>query len=187
MKIFRTHVLVCAGAQCISAGTTSFKDALKLEISKAGLQDEIQLVETGCMGACEMGPMMVVYPEGILYVKLKPQDAEPIVREHFLKGRPVKNLMWRGKGGEFPTVADIPFFARQTKIVLRNCGNINPESIEEYIAGDGYLALGKALSEMKPQQVVEEIKAAGLRGRGGAGFPTGIKWNYVAIQKPQDK
>ncbi|OQA92323.1 MAG: NADP-reducing hydrogenase subunit HndC [Elusimicrobia bacterium ADurb.Bin231] len=187
MKIFRTHALVCSGAQCLSAGGNNFKDALSAEINSAGLQDEVQIVETGCMGSCEMGPMMVVYPEGTVYIKLVPSDAAEIVKEHFLKGRPVKRLMWNASGKEFPTLSEIPFFAKQTKLVLRNCGIINPENIEEYIANDGYLALGKVLTSMKPQEVVDEIKKSGLRGRGGAGFLTGLKWGYVASQQSGDK
>lgn len=187
MKIFRIHALICAGGQCISAGGDSFENALKTEINKAGLQDEIQVVETGCMGSCEMGPMMVLYPEGIVYVRLKPEDAALIVSEHLLKGRPVEKLMWKKEEGGFPTLEQVPFFAHQTKIVLRNCGMIDPENIEEYIARDGYMGLGKALALDKPELVIDEIKESGLRGRGGAGFPTGRKWALAYDQDSEEK
>jgi NADH:ubiquinone oxidoreductase subunit F (NADH-binding)/(2Fe-2S) ferredoxin len=187
MKIYRIHALICAGGQCITAGGDSFEEALKHAIKEKGLEDEIQVVETGCMGACEKGPMMVVYPEGVLYVHLKPSDAQEIVSEHFLKGRPIQRLMWKEADGNFPTLDQVPFFAHQTKIVLRNCGMIDSESIEEYIARDGYAALAKVLSSMKPNQVVEEIKKSGLRGRGGAGFPTGLKWEFTARENSEMK
>ncbi len=187
MKIYRIHALICAGGQCITSGGDSFGEALKHAIKKMGLEDEIQVVETGCMGACEKGPMMVVYPEGILYTLLKPEDALEIVEEHFLKGRPIKRLMWTEADGNFPTLDEVPFFAHQTKIVLRNCGMIDSESIEEYIARDGYNALAKALTNMKPFEVVEEIKKSGLRGRGGAGFPTGLKWEFAYNEKADEK
>lgn len=182
MKIYRIHALICAGGQCISAGGDSFENALKQELQAAGLTEEIQVVETGCMGSCEMGPMMVIYPEGIVYVRLKPEDAKIITQEHFLKGRPVTNLMWKKEEGGFPRLEEVPFFARQTKLVLRNCGLINPENIEEYIARDGYQGLAKALSDNDPKLVIEEIKKSGLRGRGGAGFPTGRKWETAYDQ-----
>lgn len=187
MKIYRIHALICAGGQCITAGGDSFEEALKHAIKEKGLEDEIQVVETGCMGACEKGPMMVVYPEGVLYIHLKTSDAEEIVNEHFLKGRPIQRLMWKEADGNFPTLDQVPFFTHQTKIVLRNCGLIDSESIEEYIAQDGYSALAKALSSMTPAEVVDEIKKSGLRGRGGAGFPTGIKWELAYKQDDPEK
>lgn len=187
MKIYRIHALICAGGQCITAGGDSFEEALKHAIKEKGLEDEIQVVETGCMGACEKGPMMVVYPEGVLYIHLKASDAEEIVNEHFLKGRPIQRLMWKEADGNFPTLDQVPFFTHQTKIVLRNCGLIDSESIEEYIAQDGYSALAKALSSMTPAEVVDEIKKSGLRGRGGAGFPTGIKWELAYKQDDPEK
>ena len=180
MKIYRLHVLMCGGTQCVSAGGESFESVLKDELKKHNLTDEVQIVRSGCMGACDRGPLMLVYPEGILYQRLKPSDAKEIVAEHFLKGRKVKRLMWTEDGHPYPTMNEVPFFARQTKIVLRNCGLINAESIDEYIAADGYAALGKAITEMKPADVVAEVKASGVRGRGGAGFPTGLKWELGA-------
>ena len=172
----RLEVLVCSGTACLSSGSEAVKRALLEAISAHGIADEVRIVETGCMGPCELGPVMLVYPEGTFYVKVKPEDAEEIVVEHFLKGRPVQRLLW-AEGA--PAPREIPFFARQKKVVLANCGIIDPEEIEEYIAAGGYEALGKALAEMSPDEVIEEIKRSGLRGRGGAGFPTGVKWELV--------
>ncbi len=187
MKIYRIHALLCAGTQCISAGGESFESALKDELKKQGLAEEVQVVNTGCMGACDRGPLLVVYPEGVLYQKLRPEDAKTIVAEHFLKGRKVERLLWKQDETTVALMKKIPFFARQTKVVLRNCGAINADSLEEYIAADGYAALGKALAGMTPAAVVEEMKASGLRGRGGAGFPTGIKWEAAAKQNNDTK
>lgn len=187
MKIFRIHALICAGAQCLAAGGNGFEDALKDELKKHNLEEEISIVETGCMGACQLGPLLVVYPEGVMYTKVQPKDAKEIVEEHFLKGRPVRRLMWKGEKAEVPTLAEVPFFAKQTKIVLRNCGNINPEDINEYIAQDGYEGISKAVFEMTPQEVVQVMKDSGLRGRGGAGFPTGMKWEFSQKQQSDQK
>ncbi len=180
MKIYRMHALICAGAQCLAAGGNGFEDALKDELKKYGLEDEINVVKTGCMGSCQLGPLMTVYPDGIVYTGLSPQDAKEIVEQHFLNNKPVERLMWKTNGVPLPTLKDIPFFTKQTKIVLRNCGLINPENIEEYIARDGYEAIAKAITEMTPQEVINVVKESGLRGRGGAGFPTGLKWEFAA-------
>jgi NADH:ubiquinone oxidoreductase, NADH-binding (51 kD) subunit len=187
MKIYRIHALICAGAQCLAAGGNGFEDALKEELKKHDLTEEVNIVETGCMGSCQLGPLMVVYPEGIIYTKVKPEDAAEIVEEHFLKGRPVKRLLWKQEEKQFPTLNEVPFFAKQTKIVLRNCGLINPEDINEYIAQGGYEALAKALTEMTPEDVIKVIKDSGLRGRGGAGFPTGQKWEFAYKQQSDTK
>ncbi|MCK5849135.1 MAG: NAD(P)H-dependent oxidoreductase subunit E, partial [Caldisericia bacterium] len=187
MKIYRIHALICAGGQCISAGGNDFEAELKQEIKKLGLEEEVQIVETGCMGACEMGPMMVVYPKGTLYTHLKPSDAKEIVEEHFLKGRPVSRLMWKKEEGQFPTLEEVPFFSLQTKIVLRNCGMIDPENINEYIARDGYIGLANALENMSPKDVIQEVIDSELRGRGGAGFPTGLKWKYTSEAENEQK
>ena len=189
MYNLRAHVLLCYGGACISSNAGSVKEAMEKAIAKAGLQNEIDVVTTGCMGTCELGPIMVIYPEGVFYQKVKPEDAEEIVQEHLLKGRVVKRLFYKKPKTEemVEMFNDIDFFKLQKKIALRNCGIINPLEIEEYIAADGYMALGKVLTEMTPQQVVEEIKKSGLRGRGGAGFPAGLKWQFTAASPGKQK
>ncbi|MDQ7794350.1 MAG: NADH-ubiquinone oxidoreductase-F iron-sulfur binding region domain-containing protein [bacterium] len=180
--VHRAHVLVCAGAGCISSGCRAVQEALVTAIGEHGLAEEVQVVETGCMGPCDLGPVVVVYPEGVFYQKLRPEDAISIVDEHLLKGRIVDRLVHRLPGTleSLPTFDEIPFFSRQTRVALRNTGLIDPERIEEYIARDGYAALGKVLSSMSPEEVVAAVKASGLRGRGGAGFATGLKWEFTA-------
>ncbi len=182
MQLERAHVLVCAGAGCISSGCRAVQEALLADLAKHGLENEVRVVETGCMGPCDLGPMVVVYPEGVFYQKLKADDARTIVEEHLLKGRVVEKLVHRSPSTReaVPTFEDIPFFSRQTRIALRNRGRINPERIEEYVSRDGYAALAKVLSKMRPEEVVAAVKASGLRGRGGAGFPTGLKWEFTA-------
>ena len=189
MYNFRTHILLCYGGACISSGADRVKEAMEEEITKAELQNEVEIVTTGCMGTCELGPIMVVYPEGVFYQKVKPEDAKEIVQEHLLKGRVVKRLFYKKPKTEemVEVFNNIDFFKLQRKIALRNCGIINPLNIEEYIAADGYMAIGKVLTEMTPQQVVEEVKKSGLRGRGGAGFPTGLKWQFTAAAKGDRK
>ncbi|MGC8818516.1 MAG: NAD(P)H-dependent oxidoreductase subunit E, partial [Athalassotoga sp.] len=169
----KAHTIhICAGGGCISAGEISVKEALENEIKNHNVQDKVDIVETGCFGSCSLGPLMVIYPEGVFYQKLKPSDAKEIVEEHLLKGRVVQRLLYKGPSGEIKPRAteEIPFFTRQVRIATRNLGVIDPASIDEYIAKDGYFALRKALS-MTPEMVIEEIKKSGLRGRGGAGFP----------------
>ncbi len=185
----RKHTIyVCAGGGCISAGEISVKQALEAEIEKHELKGEVEIVETGCMSSCSLGPLMVIYPEGVFYQKLKSSDAKEIVEEHLLKGRVVQRLLYKGPSGEIKPRAteEIPFFTRQVKIATRNLGVIDPSSIEEYIARDGYFALKKALS-MTPETVIEEVKKSGLRGRGGAGFPTGLKWELTRKSKSDEK
>lgn len=180
-KIYKYNVLLCAGASCISSGGYSFRDKLAEELKKHKLENDVNIVETGCVGTCELGPVAIIYPESIFYKKLKAEDAAEIVEEHFIKGRPVQRLLFKDPAAEkiIEKIEEMPFFKKQVKIVLRNTGLINPESLEEYIGKDGYRALAKALTEMKPEEIIEEIKASGLRGRGGAGFPTGVKWEMV--------
>jgi NADP-reducing hydrogenase subunit HndC len=189
MHTFRSHVLVCAGAGCVSSHSLAVAEALESAISDGGLAEEIKVVRTGCMGSCDLGPVAVIYPEGVFYQKLTVDDVGVIVEEHLLKGRPVERLMYVPPEDVEPALSmdKIPFFALQQKIVLRNCGEIDPGNIEEYIARDGYDALAKALTEMTPEQVIDEVKKSGLRGRGGGGFPTGMKWEFTAKAQGDQK
>jgi NADH-quinone oxidoreductase subunit F len=182
MKVFRSHLLICGGTGCQSSGSLAVKKALLQELDKRGLVSEIKVVETGCNGFCALGPIMVVYPEGIIYVLIKATDIPDLVEEHLVKGRVLERLLYREPVTDkaIPTMQDIPFFAHQELRVLRNRGLIDPEKMEEYIARDGYAGMAKALTEMKPEQIVKEILDSGLRGRGGAGFPTGLKWQFAA-------
>jgi len=177
-KVFRSHMLMCAGTACVSQGCLKIMERLRQELKNRGLDEEVKVVITGCNGFCAEGPIMVVYPEGIFYGKLKPEDVSLIVEEHILKGRPVPKLFYKEpvKKVGIPLLKDIPFFGLQVLRVLRNRGLIDPEDITEYIAKDGYVALHKAFTQMTPEQVIAEVKESGLRGRGGAGFPTGEKW-----------
>ena len=186
MDKYRSHILVCAGGGCVSSGCKAVRDVLLTETARHGLDREMKIIETGCIGACDQGPIIVVYPEGIAYKKLKPEDVPLIVEEHLLKGRPVKKLMM-GEAEKITNFKDINFFGFQMKNVLRNCGVIDPMSLEEYIARDGYQALGKVLSESSSEQVILEVKASGLRGRGGGGFPTGTKWQFAANSESETK
>ena len=185
---YRSHVLICTGTGCVSSGASKIQTVLAEELEKHNLQDEIKVVETGCHGFCEKGPIMIVYPEGVFYCRIKPEDIGQIVEEHLLKGRIVDRLLYQELHTEasIPTYREIDFYKKQHRIVLANCGRIDPESIEEYIAVGGYEACGRALTEMTPEEVIAEVKSAGLRGRGGAGFPTGLKWEFTR-QTSSDK
>ncbi|MBI5665235.1 MAG: NADH-quinone oxidoreductase subunit NuoF [Nitrospirae bacterium] len=182
MEKYRANLLMCAGTGCVASGTPKVRDALKAELEKRGLADEIKIVLTGCNGFCAEGPVMLVYPEEIFYQKLTVEDIPKLVEEHFLKGRPYEKLMFKDveKKHAIPLMNDIPFFKHQVLRVLRNKGMIDPDSLDEYIARDGYLAAAKALKEMTPQDIIKTIKDSGLRGRGGAGFPTGLKWEFAS-------
>ena len=180
----RSTVLVCGGTGCSSSGSAKIRERMVEEIGKAGLAEEVKVVETGCFGLCALGPVMIVYPEGTFYSRVTVDDVPEIVSEHLLKGRIVTRLAYDEtvRGDEILSLNDTSFYKKQHRVALRNCGVINPENIDEYIATDGYQAVGKVLTEMTPQQVIDTIKASGLRGRGGAGFPTGNKWQFAANQ-----
>ncbi|WP_035268559.1 NADH-quinone oxidoreductase subunit NuoF [Desulfitibacter alkalitolerans] len=182
MQLFRAHVLVCSGTGCHSFGSKSIMEAFKEELDKRGLGREVKVVETGCSGLCALGPNVIVYPEAVLYCTVKPEDVPELVEEHFVKGRILKRLTYQEVSAQVmqPDFGSIDFFKRQKRIALRNCGVIDPESIKEYIARDGYFGLAEAVTRMEPSQVLEEIKKSGLRGRGGGGFPTGLKWEFAA-------
>ncbi|MFH2066568.1 MAG: NADH-quinone oxidoreductase subunit NuoF [Pseudomonadota bacterium] len=183
----RTQLMLCGGTGCHSTGSSVFKETLQQALENENLSREIRIVETGCNGFCAVGPVMLVQPEGIFYQKLRPEDVPELIREHFLKGRPVKRLFYTEPASKesIPDMNSIPFFAHQQFRVMRNKGLIDPEVIDEYIARDGYFGLAKALQDMTPRQIIEEIKVSGLRGRGGAGFPTGLKWDF-AHKSPGD-
>jgi len=180
MSLKRIDLLICCGSGCVSAGSLKIKEKFHEVLDQKGLTSEINIIETGCMGPCDYGPVMVIYPEGIFYKKVTVEDVEEIVTEHFEKGRPVKRLMLQDMDEKtIPAQKDVPFYQKQIKVALENCGYIDPESLDEYIATGGYEALGTVLTTMKPLDVIEIIKNSGLRGRGGGGFPTHIKWKMV--------
>ncbi|WP_271629689.1 NADH-quinone oxidoreductase subunit NuoF [Caldicellulosiruptor sp. DIB 104C] len=182
MPLYRAHVLVCGGTGCTSGGSDKIYDAFLKEIENFNLKDEVQVIRTGCFGLCAEGPIVIVYPEGAFYSKVADSDVKEIVEEHLLKGRIVKRLLYKEslEEGQIRSLNEVKFYKKQMRIALRNCGVINPENIEEYIAYDGYKALAKVLTEMTPEQVIEWVKRSGLRGRGGGGFPTGLKWEFAA-------
>ena len=172
--MYRTDVLVCGGTGCTSSNSEKIIEKLQEEIARHGLEDEVNVVRTGCFGLCALGPIMIVYPEGSFYSMVQVEDIPEIVEEHLLKGKAVKRLLYKetvSEDGSIRSLSETPFYAKQRRIALRNCGVINPEDISEYIAVDGYTALAKVLKEMTPQEVIGVMKASGLRGRGGAGFP----------------
>lgn len=182
MPLYRSHVLVCGGTGCTSGGSDKIYDAFIKEIEEQNLKDEVQVIRTGCFGLCAEGPIVIVYPEGAFYSKVADSDVKEIVEEHLLKGRIVKRLLYKEsiEEGQIKSLNEVKFYKKQMRIALRNCGVINPENIEEYIAYDGYKALAKVLTEMTPEQVIDWVKRSGLRGRGGGGFPTGLKWEFAA-------
>ena len=187
--MYRSHVLVCGGTGCTSSNSLAIIDALESEIAKKGLQEEVKVVRTGCFGLCALGPIMIVYPEGSFYSQVKVEDVPEIVEEHLLKGRLVKRLLY----DETVTMDDVKslqetdFYKKQHRVALRNCGVIDPENIDEYIAFDGYMALAKCLKELTPAEVIQIVKDSGLRGRGGGGFPTGLKWSFTAANEAYQK
>ncbi|SDF20375.1 NADH-quinone oxidoreductase subunit NuoF [Sporolituus thermophilus] len=189
MEHIRAHVLICAGTGCVSSGSKKVEAALRAELARTGLDKEVKVVETGCHGFCEMGPVVIVYPEGVFYCRVQESDVPELVESHLYKGRIVERLLYREPVSheKIPHYSEIGFYKKQMRLVLANCGHINPESIEEYIAVGGYDALAKALTEMTPEQVVAEVKKSGLRGRGGGGFPTGLKWEFTRNAKGDKK
>jgi len=190
MEIFRSHVLVCSGTGCTSSQAPKVMENFESLIVTHNLDKEVKIVKTGCFGLCAEGPVVVVYPEGVMYFRVSPEDVEEIVSEHLEKGRFVKRLMLSQAEKDAQRTDNVEatnFFKKQYRIALRNCGVINPELVEEYISQDGYQALGKVLTKMTPEEVINEIKISQLRGRGGGGFPTGIKWEFAAKQKSEQK
>ena len=183
MSLIRSHILVCTGTGCTSSESPKIIAEFEKQLAAQGMDKEAQVVRTGCFGLCALGPIVTIYPEGACYTHVTVDDVEEIVSEHIVKGRIVKRLLNRNEGGDGPatSLAETRFYKHQHRIALRNCGVINPESIDEYIGVDGYAALGKILTEhIPPQQVIDTVLASGLRGRGGAGFPTGKKWQFTA-------
>ncbi len=182
--MIRSHVLICGGTGCTSSNSLKIQEAMNNEIVAAGLENEVKVVLTGCFGLCALGPVMIVYPEGTFYSCVTVDDVPEIVQEHLLKGRPVERLVYHEGGTQDTThatsLSETTFYKKQKRVALRNCGVINPENIDEYIAMDGYQALGKVLTEMTPDDVIQMILDSGLRGRGGGGFPTGLKWKFAS-------
>ena len=179
--MYRSHVLICNGTGCTSSGSAAIEKALVSEIEKNGLKEEVQVVKTGCFGLCALGPIMIVYPEGTFYSMVKVEDIPEIVEEHLLKGRIVTRLVYQETVTDngIKSLQDTAFYKKQHRVALRNCGVINPENIDEYIGEGGYQALAKVLTEMTPDDVIQTILDSGLRGRGGGGFPTGMKWKLA--------
>ena len=183
--MIRSHVLICGGTGCTSSNSPAIRKKMEESLTAHGLAEEIKVVQTGCFALCALGPIMIVYPEGVFYSRVTVDDVEEIVENHLLKGRVVDRLVYNEPAAgntkhEVSSLADTGFYKTQLRVALRNCGVINPENIDEYIGVDGYQALGKVLTEMTPQEVINLMKASGLRGRGGAGFPTGLKWEFAA-------
>ena len=189
MEFYRSHVLVCGGTGCTSSGSLAIIDKFHEELNKQGLDKEVQVVRTGCFGLCEAGPIIIVYPEGAFYSRVKVDDVAEIVEEHLLKGRIVERLLHKEEKTDevVTTLNETEFYKKQNRVALRNCGVIDPEKIDEYIALDGYRALGKCLTEYTPEQVIDIIAKSGLRGRGGGGFPTATKWKFGAAAKNDQK
>ncbi len=190
MNLVRSHVLICGGTGCTSSGSHKLMEHFEKAIKEKGLENEVKVVRTGCFGLCEMGPVVVVYPEGAFYARVKEENVDEIVSEHLMKGRVVTSLLYHDKTSAHHAVTsleNVDFYKKQMRVALRNCGAIDPENIDEYIAVDGYKGLTKALTQMTPEEVIAEVLKSGLRGRGGAGFPTGRKWDFTAKAQGDQK
>ena len=191
MSLYRSHVLICGGTGCTSSGGAKLIEEFEAQLKTNGLENEVKVVKTGCFGLCALGPVVVVYPEGAFYSRVQKDDVQEIVTEHLLKGRIVKRLVYdetiHEEDNTIKSLNDVDFYKKQMRVALRNCGVINPENIEEYIAFDGYKALATALTEMTPTDVINTIKDSGLRGRGGGGFPTGLKWEFASKSVNEQK
>ena len=189
MDMVRGHVLCCGGTGCTSSGSEAIIAEMEKQLAAFGLEKEIKVVKTGCFGLCALGPVMIVYPEGCFYSRVQVEDVKEIVEEHLLKGRIVKRLLYQETVEEdnIKSLNEVDFYKKQMRVALRNCGVIDPENIDEYIAFDGYKALGKCLTEMTREEVIDEIKKSGLRGRGGGGFPTGLKWQFAYNSQSEKK
>ncbi len=187
--MYRSHVLVCGGTGCTSSGSQRIIERLEKEIKAQGLEEEVGVVKTGCFGLCALGPIMIVYPEGSFYSMVQEDDIPEIVSEHLLKGRVVTRLLYdeTTKSDKILPLNETNFYKKQKRVALRNCGVINPENIDEYIGTGGYEALGIVLTQKKPEDVIQILLDSGLRGRGGAGFPTGLKWKFAAANDADQK
>jgi len=189
MDMVRGHILCCGGTGCTSSGCDAIIKEMEAQLAANNLEKEFKVIKTGCFGLCALGPIMIVYPEGAFYSRVTPEDVKEIVEEHLMKGRIVKRLLYAETVEEdnIKSLNEVDFYKKQMRVALRNCGVINPEDIEEYIGIDGYQALGKVLTEMQPQEVIDIIKDSGLRGRGGGGFPTGMKWQFTYNSQNEQK
>ncbi|WP_058485125.1 NADH-quinone oxidoreductase subunit NuoF [Defluviitalea phaphyphila] len=189
MSKYKMHVLVCGGTGCLSSNSSQIVDNIKKYLKENGMENDVQVLKTGCFGFCEKGPIVKILPDNTFYVQVKPEDAEIIVKEHLVKGRKVERLLYKEPltNKSIEDSKHMDFYKKQMRVALRNCGFIDPDNIDEYIARDGYQALGKALTEMTPETVIEEVKKSGLRGRGGGGFPTGLKWEFAHKNKADQK
>ena len=190
MNLVRSHVLICGGTGCTSSGSHKLMEHFEKALKDKGLEEEVKVIRTGCFGLCEMGPVVVVYPEGAFYARVRDENVEEIVSEHLMKGRVVTSLLYHDKTTAHNAVTSlekVDFYKKQMRVALRNCGVIDPENIDEYIAVDGYKGLTKVLTEMTPEEVIAEVSKSGLRGRGGAGFPTGKKWEFTAKAQGDQK
>ena len=183
MELFRSTILVCGGTGCTSSGSMKLYERFEQLLAENGLDKEVKLVRTGCFGLCAAGPVVIVYPEGAFYSHVKLENVDEIVSEHLVKGRVVSHLLYHGSVDEetkqIKPLDEINFYGKQKRVALRNCGVIDPENIDEYIAFNGYKALAKVLTEMSREDVVDTVLKSGLRGRGGGGFPTGLKWKFA--------